>query len=76
MQEDFNDLLKGFKPMAGLSEIQTVVSKFRNALWNDKLPEIQRDDLEIHRNTFYDQIDKAFKEGIWALEDTQVTGRP
>ncbi|KAI5777266.1 hypothetical protein EDC01DRAFT_732611 [Geopyxis carbonaria] len=78
IQKYFNDLLKGFKPMAGLSEIQTVVSKIRNALWpqNVNRPEIERANLELHRDMFYDQIDEAFKEGIRALEDTQVTGGP
>lgn len=74
----FDDLLTGFKPMAGLTEIQAVVTKFRNALWpqNEKLPEIERDNLDRYKDRFYDRIDEAFKEGIWALEDTQVTGRP
>lgn len=69
-QEHFDKLIEGFKPMDGLGEVQMVLSKFREAPWpqNVDSPKIKRNQLEFCKDKLYDQINKAFEEGIQNLE--------
>ncbi|TGZ81933.1 hypothetical protein EX30DRAFT_371135 [Ascodesmis nigricans] len=69
--DHFEKLLNSFQSNMGI-EVQTVVTKFRSALWPETAAParepIPLDSIGEYTDMFYNKIDEAFMEGIQKLE--------